>query len=111
MNNELQSFVKASLEKGMNRDEIRSALRKAGWQEDEITKALFSFAEVDFPVAVPKPKPYLDAKEAFLYLVSFITLYISAFSFGALIFLFIDLWFPDIAQYRFYDASRSGLRM
>lgn len=111
MNAELQSFIRASLEKGIKRDQIRSVLLGAGWQEDEIAKALSLFADVDFPVPVPRPRPYLDAKEAFLYLVSFITLYISAFSFGALVFSFIDLWFPDAARYGYYDVSRSGLRM
>ena len=95
MNQELHSFVKESLEKEQSRVSIKEALLLAGWQEQEIVKALNSFAEVDFPIPVPKKKPYLAAREAFLYLISFITLYISAFSFGALIFSFIDIWFPD----------------
>jgi len=95
MNNELRLFVKESLEKNQSRASIKGALLSAGWQEQEIVKALNSFAEVDFPIPVPKKKPYLVAREAFLYLVSFITLYIIAFSFGALIFSFIDIWFPD----------------
>jgi len=95
MNQELHSFVKDSLEKKQSRTAIQEALLQAGWQEQEIAKALNSFAEIDFPVPVPKRKPYLAAREAFLYLVSFITLYITAFSFGALLFSFIDIWFPD----------------
>ena len=95
MNQELHSFVKDSLEKKQSRTAIQEALFSAGWQEQEIAKALNSFAEIDFPVPVPRRKPYLAAREAFLYLVSFITLYITAFSFGALIFSFIDIWFPD----------------
>ena len=95
MNQELHSFVKESLGSKQSRAAIREALFSAGWQEAEVKKALASFAEVDFPIPVPKKKPYLAAREAFLYLVSFITLYISAFSFGALIFSFIDTWFPD----------------
>ena len=95
MSNELHSFVRESLGKEQSRASIKEALLSAGWQEEEIAKALNAFAEIDFPVPVPKKKPYLAAREAFLYLVSFITLYITAFSFGALIFSFIDLWFPD----------------
>jgi len=90
MNSELRLFVKESLEKNQSRASIKEALLSAGWQEQEIVKALNSFAEVDFPIPVPKKKPYLVAREAFLYLVSFITLYITALSFGALIFSFID---------------------
>ena len=95
MSQELHSFVKESLEKNQSRAAIQEALLSAGWQEQEIAKALNSFAEVNFPIPVPKKKPYLVAREAFLYLVSFITLYIVALSFGALIFFFIDIWFPD----------------
>jgi len=95
MNNDLRLFVKESLEKNQSRAAIREALLSAGWQEQEITKSLSSFAEVDFPIPVPKKKPYLVAREAFLYLVSFITLYITALSFGALVFSFVGIWFPD----------------
>jgi hypothetical protein len=96
----------------MNRESIREALNKAGWQKEEVQKALSAFAEVAFPLPVPRPKPYLAAREAFLYLLSFITLYISAFSFGALLFQFIDRWFPDASRV-FYgqDISLSSLRM
>ncbi|MCH8048482.1 hypothetical protein IIC44_00050 [Patescibacteria group bacterium] len=95
MNQELHSFVKESLTQQKSRASIKEVLFQAGWQDQEITKALGSFAEVNFSIPVPKKKPYLAAREAFLYLVSFITLYITAFSFGALIFSFVDIWFPD----------------
>ncbi|MDP2734602.1 MAG: DUF5671 domain-containing protein [bacterium] len=103
MNSELHSFVKEALGKGQGREAVRAALAQAGWEAKEIAKALGSFADVSFPVPVPKKKPYLAAREAFLYLISFITLYISAFSFGALIFSFVDIWFPD--PLRFYSGS------
>ena len=65
-----------------------------------------AFADVDFPVAVPKPKPYLSARQAFLYLISFIALYITAFSFGTLLFQFINNAFPDpIAFGRSFSES------
>ena len=98
MSNELHSFVKESLQKGQSRASITEALLSAGWRKEEIGKSLNAFAEVDFPVPVPKRKPYLAAREAFLYLVSFITLYITAFSFGALVFSFADVWFPDLLR-------------
>ena len=95
MNNQLYSFVKESLQRGLDRAAIRDAVLQAGWQEEEVRSVLSSFAEIDFPVPVPRPKPYLQAREACLYLVSFITLYISAVSFGTLIFGFINRAFPD----------------
>lgn len=96
----------------MSRQAIRDALLAAHWQEEEVKKALSAFTQVPFPLPVPKPKPYLAAREAFLYLLSFITLYISAFSFGALLFQFIDRWFPDASRVLYgQDISLSSLRM
>ncbi|MCH7604482.1 hypothetical protein IID24_00570 [Patescibacteria group bacterium] len=107
MQNELYSFVKESLEKGIERSAIQQALLQAGWQEEEVKNALATFADVQFPVPVPKPKPYVQAREAFLYLVSFIALYITAFSFAALLFAFVDKFFPDPIAFR--DFSSRGL--
>ena len=111
MRNELTLFVKESLQQGQSRAAITDALLSAGWQKQEIAKAMNSFADIDFAVPIPKPKPYLAAREAFLYLLSFITLYISAFSFGALLFQFIDRWFPDPSRLAYGDVSFSSLRM
>jgi len=109
MSNELNTFVGKALEKGQGRADIQRVLVEAGWQEEEVKKALSAFAEVQFPVPVPRPRPYLQAREAFLYLISFITLYITAFSFGFLLFAFIDKAFPDQLSIggRFYSG---GLR-
>ena len=103
MANELYTFVKESLEKGQNRSSIQQVLVQAGWQTEEVQKVLASFAEVSFPVPVPRPKPYLQAREAFLYLISFITLYTTAFSFGILVFAFITKLFPDPVSYGFFS--------
>ena len=105
MNNELRAFVKESLERGLERDAVRSVLLQAGWREDELRDALASFADIDFPVAVPRPRPYLHAREAFFYLVSFIALYVTAFSFGAVMFGIIDRAFPDALDYGYYGPS------
>jgi Domain of unknown function (DUF5671) len=99
MTQELSLFVKEALAKGASRADIHSALTSAGWQEDEITSALGAYADMPFVVPVPRRKPYLSAREAFMYLVMFTTLYISAFNFGSLLFSFIDDWFPEIGGY------------
>ncbi|MFO0765070.1 MAG: DUF5671 domain-containing protein [Patescibacteria group bacterium] len=109
MNQDLQLFVRESLAKNQSREAIAEALKKGGWQPDEIDSALAAYADVSFPVAVPKRKPYLSAKEAFLYLVLFMTLYISAFSLGTIIFQFIDRAFPDVL-YSGYDSTASVIR-
>ena len=95
MNPQLAAFVKESLERGQDRDAIRDVLLRAGWQESEVRNVLASFADIVFPVAVPRPKPSFHAREAFLYLVSFIALYVSAINFGILAFGLIDWSFTD----------------
>ena len=106
MNEELRRFIKESLERGQSREAIRTVLVEAGWQEREVSNGLASFADVDFPVAVPRPRPYLHAREAFLYLVSFISLYVFAFSLGAVFFGLIDYHFSS-SIYR-YDPGPSA---
>ena len=100
MNRELREFIKEALEGGHSRDAIQNVLIEAGWQEGEVRNGLSGFADVDFAVAVPRPTPYLYAREAFFYLVSFIALYTSAISFGVLAFGLIDYSFPDALDYR-----------
>lgn len=94
---ELQGFVKDGLTRGLSRAEIERVLREAGWPPDHVRNALRGFAEIEFAIPVPIPKPYLSAREAFLYLVLFSTLYISAFNLGGLLFQLINMAFPDPA--------------
>lgn len=95
---ELVDFVRDALGRGVSRPLIEEALRKGGWTADQIRGALAAFVDVDFPVPVPRARPSLSAREAFIYLVLFGTLYTSAFYLGGLIFDMINLRFPDPAQ-------------
>ena len=95
VNEKLTGFIREALNLGLARDEIRGALSQADWSDEEAEAALRSFAAVDFPIAVPRPRPSLEAREAFQYLVLFGTLYLGAFSLGSLFFQFINLAFPD----------------
>jgi hypothetical protein len=95
---ELAVFVRESLARGISREQILEALLKAGWETDEIESALAEWAEVEFPVPIPRRKPYLSAREAFLYLVMFATLYVVAFNVGAVGFALIDWRWPDPAR-------------
>jgi hypothetical protein len=111
MNNDLQLFVKEGLEKGLSREKLAKALSAAGWPEDEVKTALDSYADIDFPVAVPKRKPYLSAREAFMYLVMFLTLYISAISLGTNLFQFVNRWLPDAVEYSYiYESTTAIIR-
>lgn len=110
MNTDLSQFVRESLAQGLKRSDIQNALKKAGWQEDEVKNALAGYADVAFPIPVPKRKPYMSAREAFMYLVLFLTLYISAISLGTLLFQFIARAYPDVVTPYAYDGTRDAIR-
>ena len=109
---ELLDFVRDALGRGVPRVQIEDALRKGGWTTDQIRGALNAFAEIDFPIPVPRARPYLSAREAFIYLVLFGTLYASAFNLGSLAFDFINRAFPDASQTGegFDEYSRQSIR-
>lgn len=97
----LLSFVEESLRSGASRADTERVLVEAGWSKDQVISALGAYSSVDFPVPVPRPKSQLSARDAFMYLVMFGMLYVTAYNFGNLIFQFINLAFPDplIEQY------------
>ncbi|QWT21011.1 hypothetical protein KPL74_03120 [Bacillus sp. NP157] len=92
---ELERFVYAALKRGKTRQEIEQALSTAGWSAEQVRPALAAYADTDFAIPVPRPRPYLSAREAFIYLVIFTTLYLSAFHLGSLLFSLINRAFPD----------------
>jgi hypothetical protein len=110
-NDDLTGFVQDALNRGESRTRTREVLLHAGWPPDEIDSALGSFAEADFPIAVPRPRPSLSAREAFEYLILFATLYVAAFSLGRLLFQFINLALPDPLTQPFQgEAVRGAIR-
>lgn len=94
---DLEVFVRAALTHGSTKAEIEKGLLDAAWPAEQIKSALALFADVAFPLPIPKPRPYLSAREAFGYLLLFTTLYLSAYYFGCLLFEFVNLGFPDAA--------------
>ena len=98
---DLDLFVREALAKGETREAIDNALTAAGWPQEQIRSALNVYADVGFPVPVPKPRPYLSAREAFLYLTLFTTLYLSAYHLGSLLFRLIEQAWPDPADNEF----------
>ena len=103
---DLDVFVRDALARGETRTSIATALASAGWPPEQVQAALGAWAEVPFAVPVPKPRPYLSPREAFLYLVLFATLYLSAWHLGSLLFDLINAAIPDPADQRFQAGMR-----
>ncbi|MDN5782221.1 MAG: DUF5671 domain-containing protein [Luteimonas sp.] len=106
---ELDIFVREALMRGQSREAIGQALTAAGWTEAQTRDVLSAYADVDFPVPVPRPRASLSAREAFLYLVLFASMYYAAFHVGSLLFDLINAAFPDAAA-RGYDMFGSSMR-
>jgi len=92
---DLERFVRDALSQGQPRTQIETVLAQAGWPPEQVRSALSVYADVPFAVPVPRPRPYLSAREAFFYLVLFATLYMWAFQIGSLLFDLINHAFPD----------------
>lgn len=95
MDTQLLEFTRRALTAGVSRAEIAGALQHAGWGAPEIDAALHAYAEIEFPVPVPRARRYLSARDVFVYLVLFAALYTAAYNVGALAFHLIDHAFPD----------------
>lgn len=106
----LEMFVREALLKGASPAAIEAALTAAGWTPEQTRDALNAYADVEFVVPVPKPRPYLSPREAFLYLVLFSTLYLSAYHLGSLLFDFINLGFPDVADPGYPSSVAQSMR-
>lgn len=106
---ELERFVHDALAAGASKPQIEDALASAGWPPAQVRASLGAYADVGFQVPVPRPRAYLSAREAFLYLVLFSTLYVSAWQLGRLLFDLIEYALPDAAeaQYRAQGLGRS----
>lgn len=95
---ELELFVREALAGGASKDEVAAVLAAAAWPAEQVRSALDAYADVPFRVPVPKPQPYLSAREAFLYLVLFASLYVAAWHLGSLLFDLVNHAFPDPAD-------------
>lgn len=106
----LQQFVRDALGRGLSRAAIRERLLAAGWRPSEVDAALGAFAEADFPIPVPRRRPYIPARVAFLHLVLFATLFVTAYNCGAVLFTLIEKWIPDAARPSYAGGSLMFLR-
>ena len=90
LNQDLVAFVKEGLQRGLARADIEAVLLRAGWPPEQVRRALAGFADFEFAIPVPRPIPTVSAREAFMYVLMFATLFVSAYNLGDLLFDIID---------------------
>lgn len=94
----LSDFVRGAMAGRHDPARIRAALHGAGWSASEIDAALSSWhQEGDLP-PVPRPRPYVSAREAMLYALLMIALVLVCYHVVRLGFHVIDRMLPDPAE-------------
>jgi len=108
---ELERFVHEALLRGESKASIAKALSDAGWRGEQTRGVIDAYADVPFAVPVPRPRASLSAREAFLYLVMFASLYFATWHLGSLLFDLINIAWPDAADPNYaWRSSDSSLR-
>ena len=97
MNPDLHAFVRDALTRGAGREEIRKALRDARWPEDEIESELAAWHDAGLGLPVPKRRVGLSPREAFLYLLMFVALYLVSYHTGSVFWALVERTWPDPA--------------
>ncbi len=110
VNPDLERFVRDALAARVPRERIRAELARGGWPADEVEAALGAWLESELAIPVPRRRMGLSAREAFVYLVLFATLYVVSYNVGAILFAAIERWLPDAARERNWEPWRSTLR-
>lgn len=106
---ELHKFIAAAKEQGASDEALATILENAGWPKAEIWGALGERYESLCGVAVPAgKKTTTPAKDAFLYLLSFLTLATWTISLGSICYSLIDDWIQDPLAHNNYGMSLSS---
>lgn len=98
-NDDLLDFITRAKERGVADDFIATLLRKNGCADRRIYRAFGAYYTDILGMAPPKTGGSGEgARDAFLYLVNFITLGFWATSLGYIFYVLIARWLPDAAQ-------------
>jgi hypothetical protein len=103
----LGAFIDHARQKGMDHATIRMLLLSAGWKEKEIARALTAQA-LDVPI--PTPPDVGGAREAFLHLVAFASLYTAVIAAVMLLFDYINVLLPDPAMTSYASMQAEFVR-
>ena len=108
--NDLDRFIAAAKAKGAADDFLGTLLKEQGWPARDVYGAIGRFYERETGLAVPLPGSRMEsAREAFFYLLAFVTLASWAFAVGSIWFVRIEQWFADPLERTSYYWTRREL--
>lgn len=104
---ELVNFIAAARSQGASDDFISTLLRSFGWPQREIERAYFVVYEklVGMPIPSPSGGQGESARDAFVYLLSFVTLGMWTQALGEIGFILINHVIPDPLSRSYGDSS------
>lgn len=106
----LVAFLGAAKENGIADDFVVALLRQNGWPERRIFRAYSAFYADR--LGMPLPKRYQgaeNARDAFYYLLNFITLGFWTVALGQIFYRLIGNWMPDLTADRYYGSLRDDI--
>ena len=94
---DLVDFIQLARSRGASDEFISQLLRAYGWPQRQIERAFFQVYEglTGRPLPTPRGSSGEMARDAFLYLLAFITLVIWTQALGEMAFVFIEHLIPD----------------
>lgn len=93
---EILAFIDAAKKGGMADDFAVTLLRKNGWPDKRIFQAFSTYYAGTLSAAVPKAGGTTEgARDAFLYLINFISLAFWSIALGKIFYVLIAHWLPD----------------
>ncbi|MBV8344781.1 MAG: hypothetical protein JO190_07280 [Candidatus Eremiobacteraeota bacterium] len=107
---ELTAYLAAAKEHGISDDFVVALLRQNGWPERRIYRAYSAFYADRIGSPLPKRlQAAADARDAFYYLLNFITLGFWTVALGQIFYRLIDHWLPDPTASTTYGSLRDDL--
>jgi hypothetical protein len=99
-------FLRAAKEQGLSDDFVVALLRQNGWPERLVFRAYSAFYADRLGLPLPiRRQSAENARDAFYYLLNFITLGFWTVALGQIFYRLIEYWFPDPASAATYTVS------
>lgn len=103
---ELLAFLGAAKKEGISDDFVVALLRQNGWPERRIFRAYSAFYAARLETPMPKRNQSAEgARDAFYYLLNFITLGFWTVALGQIFYRLIAYWVPDATQITTYYGT------